>query len=131
MAAIAAIEVSAATLHAPMRRRMNRVAEPPASDQSGNTRPRGERNTLTLRERDGNTLPSASEGGGPQGPPSDGNTQPNARDGDERSGASDGNERTGEPATTPSGSEREPHAIRVARAAPLRRAPTCYRSVTS
>jgi len=40
--------------------REDRVAElPPANDNAGNTRPRGERGTLHLRERDGNTLGAA------------------------------------------------------------------------
>jgi rRNA maturation RNase YbeY len=76
--------------------RDDRVAEPPpASDQSGNTRPRGERNTLSLRERDGNTLTSDKEGGASQGPPSDGNTEINASEGSERASEGGGNERAG------------------------------------
>ncbi len=40
--------------------RPDRVAEPPTGgDNAGNTRPRGERGTLHLRERDGNTLSAA------------------------------------------------------------------------
>jgi ssRNA-specific RNase YbeY (16S rRNA maturation enzyme) len=54
----------------------DRVAEPPpANDGTGNARPRGERNTLTLRERDGNTLTTAASGDGPPGAPTDGNVQ--------------------------------------------------------
>jgi rRNA maturation RNase YbeY len=53
----------------------DRVAEPPpADDSAGNTRPRGERGTLTLRERDGNTL-SVAEADAPRAPSDDGNVQ--------------------------------------------------------
>jgi rRNA maturation RNase YbeY len=52
----------------------DRVAElPRADDGAGNTRPRGERNTLTLRERDGNTV-SAAEQGARHAAGDDGNT---------------------------------------------------------
>jgi rRNA maturation RNase YbeY len=68
----------------------DRVAEPPpANDSAGNTRPRGERNTLTLRERDGNTLTSAAQDDGPQSAPSDGNVQSGAGAGSERSAERD------------------------------------------
>jgi rRNA maturation RNase YbeY len=53
----------------------DRVAEPPPPDDSaGNTRPRGERGTLTLRERDGNTVSSA-ESETPRAAGDDGNVQ--------------------------------------------------------
>jgi rRNA maturation RNase YbeY len=54
--------------------REDRIAElPPANDNAGNTRPRGERGTLHLRERDGNTLGAAESA--PPSPATDGDVQ--------------------------------------------------------